>query len=172
MRTKNSTDFFLPESELTKELPMRFPRIRRPVIAALSMLVAASAVSAQSASTARPPSAPGPAAAPARKVNINTASPTELAYLPRVGEKVALRIVERRKQKPFARPEDLMEVKGIGEKMFLTLKPYVSVSGPTTLDAKVRPNASGSSSRPAANPGGASPAPANNAKAVPVGQGR
>ena len=43
---------------------------------------------------------------------------------------VAERIVERRKEKPFARPEELMEVKGIGEKLFLSLKPYLSVTGP------------------------------------------
>ena len=67
---------------------------------------------------------------PAPKVNINTATATELSYLPRLGPKVAARIVEHRKEKPFARPEDLMEVKGIGEKLFATLKPYVAVSGP------------------------------------------
>ena len=57
-------------------------------------------------------------------------------YLPRIGSKVADLIVERRKEKPFARPEELMEVKGIGEKLFLTLKPYVSITGPTTLDVQ------------------------------------
>ncbi len=103
-----------------------------------------------------------------KKVNINTASSAELAFLPRIGLKVAERIVERRREKPFARPEDLMEVKGIGEKLFLSLKPYVSVSGPTTLDAKVR------SSSPSARRA-SSPAPAAQEKpanAVPVGKGR
>ena len=57
------------------------------------------------------------------------------------------RIVEYRKEKPFTRPEELMEVKGIGEKLFVTLKPYVTVCGPTTLTAKVR-SASSSSRRP------------------------
>ena len=83
-------------------------------------------------------------AASAKKVNINTATAAELAYLPRLGTKVAARIVEHRKEKPFARPEDLMEVKGIGEKLFVTLKPYVAVSGPTTLTAKVRSSSSAS----------------------------
>src|SRR5262247_2342650 len=78
------------------------------------------------------------ASAGSKKVNINTASPEQLAYLPRIGAKVADRIVERRKEKPFARPEELMEVKGIGEKLFLSLKPYLAVTGPTTLDSKVR----------------------------------
>ncbi len=109
------------------------------------------------------------APAPARKVNINTASAVELAYLPRIGARVAERIVERRKEKPFARPEELMEVKGIGEKLFLSLKPYVSVTGATTLDAKVRLSSSPSSRR------ASSPAPAGKEKptnAVPVGKGR
>src|SRR5215475_6498814 len=53
-----------------------------------------------------------------KKVNINTASAAELAYLPRIGAKVAERIIAYRKEKPFSRPEELMEVKGIGEKLF------------------------------------------------------
>ena len=106
------------------------------------------------------------APAAAGKVNINTASATELAYLPRLGAKVASRIIERRKEKPFTRPEDLMEVKGIGEKLFLSLKPYLSVSGPTTLNAKVR--VSSASSRRSA-PSAAKGKPAT---AVPPGKGR
>jgi competence protein ComEA len=106
--------------------------------------------------------------AAAKKVNINTASEAELAYLPRLGAKVAARIVEHRKQKPFARPEELMEVKGIGEKLFVTLKPYVAVSGPTTLSAKVR-SASSSASRRASPPAAPKEKPANT---VPVGKGR
>jgi len=100
-----------------------------------------------------------------KKVNINTATAAELAYLPRIGARVADRIVERRKEKPFSKPEDLMEVKGIGEKLFTSLKPYVSVSGPTTTHAKVRLSTSSRRSSPAA----ASEKPSN---AVPVGKGR
>ena len=104
-----------------------------------------------------------------KKVNINTATVAELAYLPRIGARVAERIVERRKEKPFARPEELMEVKGIGEKLFLSLKPYLSVTGPTTLDSKIRLSSSPSAGR------ASSPAPAAKEKpanAVPVGKGR
>jgi competence protein ComEA len=108
-------------------------------------------------------------AASGKKVNVNTASTAELAYLPRIGLKVAERIVERRKEKPFARPEDLMEVKGIGEKLFVSLKPYVSVSGPTTLDAKVRLSSSPSARRASSPAPAAQEKPANS---VPVGKGR
>ena len=133
-------------------------RIRVSAIAALVILGAAALVFGEGADSA-----------PARKVNINTASAAELAYLPRIGMKVAERIVERRKEKPFARPEELMEVKGVGEKLFLSLKPYVSVTGPTTLDSKVRLSSSPSGNR------ASSPAPAPKerpANAVPVGKGR
>jgi competence protein ComEA len=71
-------------------------------------------------------------------VNINQATSAEIARLPRVGVKLADRIVEHRTQHgAFKRPEDLMQVKGVGEKFFTTLKPYVAVSGPTTLVEKV-----------------------------------
>ena len=133
-------------------------RIRASILAVLFYLGAGALAFAQSAEQAAP--------APARKVNVNTASAAELAYLPRIGAKVADLIVERRKEKPFTRPEDLMEVKGIGEKLFLTLKPYVTVSGPTTLTSKVQP--SPSSSR-RSSPPAAKEKPSN---AVPVGKGR
>ena len=109
--------------------------------------------------------AAAPAAAAAGKININQATAAQLALLPRIGEKVAERIVEYRKDHgDFARPEDLMEVKGIGEKLFLTLKPYVTVSGPTTVTEKIRSGASRGRSR-----GAAAKKPA--ASTAPGGQG-
>ena len=82
-------------------------------------------------------------------VNVNNANASQLALLPRVGPSVAERIVDYRKQNgPFKKPEDLMLVQGIGEKTFQLLKPYVAVSGETTLKEKVKGSRSGSSSRP------------------------
>src|SRR5262245_837740 len=73
-----------------------------------------------------------------KKVNINQASSTQIALLPRVGAKQADRIIEYRKAHgQFAQVEELMEVKGVGEKLFAQLKPYVTLSGPTTLSSKV-----------------------------------
>ena len=67
--------------------------------------------------------------APLRPVNLNTATATELMQLPRVGAVTAERIVAFRKQHGgFLRTEELMNVKGIGEKSFARLKPYVRVS--------------------------------------------
>lgn len=73
--------------------------------------------------------APGAAPkAPQRPINLNTATATELTQLPRVGAKAAERIVAWRKQHGgFQRIEDLLSVKGFGEKSFLKLKPYLTV---------------------------------------------
>jgi competence protein ComEA len=49
------------------------------------------------------------------KININTASAEELTRLQGVGPKYAARIIEYREQNgPFAAPEDIMKIKGIG----------------------------------------------------------
>jgi competence protein ComEA len=62
------------------------------------------------------------------KININTASVLELQELPRIGEQVARRIVDyREKNGKFKRIEELMKIKGIGEKTFLQLKDRVTV---------------------------------------------
>ncbi|HEX9943979.1 MAG TPA: helix-hairpin-helix domain-containing protein [Thermoanaerobaculia bacterium] len=80
-----------------------------------------------------------------KKVNINSADVSQLALLPRVGPAVAQRILDYRKQNgPFKKAEDLMLVRGIGEKTYELIKPYVAVSGETTLKEKVRTSRSGS----------------------------
>ncbi len=65
---------------------------------------------------------------PERPVNLNTATATELMQLPRVGAKTAERILAfRREHGPFRRLEEIMNVKGIGEKAFLRLRPYLTL---------------------------------------------
>jgi len=62
-------------------------------------------------------------------VNLNTATPAQLDALPGIGPKVAARIVEyRQKNGGFKKAEELMNVQGIGEKLFLKLKPLVTVA--------------------------------------------
>lgn len=59
-------------------------------------------------------------------VNINTASASDLENLPGVGPATAQKIVDDRETNgPFARPEDLMRVPGIGEKKFESLREFV-----------------------------------------------
>ncbi len=84
---------------------------------------------------------PAAAATPEAKrvVNINSADGVQLALLPRVGPSVAQRIVEHRKANGgFKKVEDLMLVRGIGEKTFALIRPYLSISGETTLKEKVK----------------------------------
>ena len=64
----------------------------------------------------------------AGKINLNKASVTELAQLKRVGMKYAQRIVDyREKNGPFAKPEDIMNVQGIGSKTFELNKELIAV---------------------------------------------
>jgi len=65
-----------------------------------------------------------------QKININTASLTELQKLPRIGPQVAQRIIDYRKEHGnFKRVEDIMKVRGIGEKTFNQLKDLITVGG-------------------------------------------
>ena len=78
------------------------------------------------AAAAKPSAAKATAAAP---VNLNTATQAQLETLPGVGAKAAQRILEyRQKNGSFKKVEDLMNVKGIGEKAFLKLKPLLTVA--------------------------------------------
>ena len=60
-------------------------------------------------------------------ININTADAAELMKLKGVGEKTAGKIIEYRTQSPFEKPEDIMNVKGIGEKKFEDIKDHICV---------------------------------------------
>ena len=106
-------------------------RTRTILTLALALGLAGEAIAA-GASTA-------PAAAAGPQVNINTATASELALLPRVGPALAQRIIEfRTANGPFKAAEELIRVKGIGERSFANLKPYISTGGATTLKEKVR----------------------------------
>jgi competence protein ComEA len=64
----------------------------------------------------------------AGKINLNSATVQDLTKLPRIGEKVAQRIVEyRTKHGGFKKPEELMNVKGIGEKTFDKMREHLSI---------------------------------------------
>ena len=66
-------------------------------------------------------------AAPAGKVNVNTATAEQFATLPGVGVKLGARIVEyRQKAGSFKTIDELMNVKGIGEKNFTKLQPHLT----------------------------------------------
>jgi competence protein ComEA len=96
-------------------------------LTAVALLLAAlpsPALAAQAKTSARSAAKPASSAI----VNLNTASAVELETLPGVGAKTAALIVEfRQKNGPFKKIEELMNVRGIGEKNFLKLKPQISV---------------------------------------------
>lgn len=61
------------------------------------------------------------------RININTASQSELESINGVGQKTAQAIIQYRTQHgPFSRIEDIMDVKGIGEKKFDAMRNQIS----------------------------------------------
>ena len=65
------------------------------------------------------------------KIDLNTATLSQLDSLPGIGPVIAERILElREKSGPFKRIEDLMNVQGIGEKKFLKLKDLITLKTP------------------------------------------
>lgn len=62
------------------------------------------------------------------KININTATKTDLETLPGIGESTALKIIEYRKEKgKFKLIEDIKQVNGIGENKFNKIKELITV---------------------------------------------
>lgn len=62
---------------------------------------------------------------PAAPIDLNTAPKDVLVTLPGIGEKTAEAIVERRKHVPFRRAEDLLDVKGIGDRKLAKIRPFL-----------------------------------------------
>jgi len=64
-----------------------------------------------------------------QKIDINRAEPWLLEAMPGIGEVLAQRIVDyRRENGPFRRIEDLLEVSGIGPTTFENIKDFITVS--------------------------------------------
>ena len=95
-------------------------------IAAVASLLAT--VPSAAAAAQGKPAAAASKPAPTAPININTATASDFEALPGVGATTAARIVEyRQKNGPFKKIEELMNVRGLGEKNFLKLKPQLTV---------------------------------------------
>ena len=100
-------------------------------------IVASAPVLAQDKPAAKP--AKAAAASPASPVNLNTATQAQLETLPGIGAAAAKRIIEyREKNGKFTKIEQLMNVKGIGEKSFLKLKPMITIGAAATEGSSPR----------------------------------
>jgi competence protein ComEA len=63
-----------------------------------------------------------------KKININKASMEELTQIKGIGTAYAERIMQFREANgPFSRPEDIMKVRGIGQKIFEANKDIITV---------------------------------------------
>jgi competence protein ComEA len=101
-------------------------RMLLSIVAVSCLLCAFPAAAGQTKSAAHPAAAKPSATA---IVNLNTATAADLEGLPGIGAKTAARILEyRQKNGPFKKIEDLMNVRGVGEKNFLKLKPQLAVA--------------------------------------------
>lgn len=93
--------------------------LKRFVATAIAVAFALSLTTGLAVAAAKP--------APSGKVNINTASVEQLTTLPGVGPKLAARILEyRQKSGAFKSVQELMNVRGIGEKNLKKLEQYLS----------------------------------------------
>jgi competence protein ComEA len=93
---------------------MRFRKAKIACVLAVCLGLAISSVSVLAQKSAP---------APSEKINLNTASVEQLQSLPGIGPATAKSIVEHRaKVGKFSRIEEIINIKGIGEKKFEKIK--------------------------------------------------
>jgi competence protein ComEA len=82
-----------------------------------------------SPSSGAPAGSSGPAGgSPVALINLNSATALDLDTLPRIGPAMATRIITWRDENgPFASVDDLLQITGIGDKTFESLRPLVTV---------------------------------------------
>jgi comEA protein len=112
-------------SLLTWRISMRRFPFAVVLAVACALFTGGASAQAQDSTSSRKPKSATALSAP---ININSATASQLEGLPGIGARTAQLIVEhRQKNGGFKKIEELMNVKGIGEKSFLKLKPMVTV---------------------------------------------
>lgn len=99
----------------------------RLVLVLVAVLISSGAwvpLVADAQKTAKPPAAVSTAV-----INLNSATAAQFADLPGIGVKTGELIVQyREKNGPFKKIEEIMNVRGIGEKSFLRIKDRLTVA--------------------------------------------
>lgn len=124
-RVRDSDQIFIPTKGEQAPVTAAVEKARSAYVAPHAKVApASSAAGSSSGGTSAASSSPKTIG----KININTAGPDELDRLPGVGPATAAKIIEYRKASGgFNSPEELMNVKGIAEKKFADMQPYVVV---------------------------------------------
>ena len=108
---------------------------------------------------------------PAKPIDINTAGIEQLEQLPGIGPVTAKSIFDfRKKSGPFRRVEDLLAIRGISEKRFVAIRPYVIVPAAAAKPAAAPAKAGGTAPNPPVSPSTSSapkPAPMPKSAAPP-----
>lgn len=103
-------------------------RMMTAIVLALGVTTVAAGQEATRPAATRATTMSAPAGA---AINLNTATVAQLETIPGIGKATAERILEyRQKNGGFKKVEDLMNVRGIGEKSFLKMKPLITVVAP------------------------------------------
>jgi competence protein ComEA len=107
----------------------------RSIVFTALLLLGAPAIAGAGTSAAPVATDPGAAAQP--RIDVNRATAAELVRVPGIGERLAQAIVDlREKRGSFTKLEDLLEVRGIGERNLAMLADHLTV-------AKVQPPPAG-----------------------------
>ena len=138
--------------------PAEVPLADRPSIAD-SLLAAGDSAVETKARRSRPLAA-------GETIDPNVASEEDLDRLPGVGASIAMRIVQDRERNgPFARPEDLARVSGLGARSVERLSPYLRVSSSVSR-LRAGGGGPGGSRQAVASAGGRTPGPASSAAPI------
>jgi competence ComEA-like helix-hairpin-helix protein len=100
--------------------------MNRSALALVAALVCFTPWSAEAQRASKPP-----VAAPAEVINLNTGTAAQIASLPGIASKrPSSSCSNREKNGPYKKIEEIMNVRGIGEKSFLRIKDRLTVAQP------------------------------------------